>query len=95
MCLGLVGRVVELISDRPDLALVDVAGVRRPINVGLLEGSDAPAPESWVLVHMGFALQTLTDDEAAEALRTLDSYSAERQTAEAAQALDVEPSWTR
>jgi len=90
MCLGLVGRIVELIDGHPDLALVELAGVRRPINVGLLDGPAAPAPETWVLVHMGFALQTLTDDEAAEALRTLDSFSAERRADEAA-----EVSWTR
>jgi hydrogenase assembly chaperone HypC/HupF len=75
MCLGLVGQITGLVEDRPDVALVDIAGVRRPVNVGLLEGP--PAAGSWVLVHMGFALQTLTDEEAAESLKTLDSYSAE------------------
>jgi hydrogenase expression/formation protein HypC len=79
MCLGLVGRVVELVADRPGLALVDIAGVRRPVNVGLLEAPDAAAEGSWVLVHMGFALQTLTEDEAAEALSVLDSFTAERE----------------
>ena len=78
MCLGLVGRIVELVDGRTDLAMVDIAGVRRPINLGLLEDDERPAPGGWILVHMGFALQTMTEDEAAEALASLDSYSAER-----------------
>lgn len=78
MCLGLVGRIVALDEGRPDVATVDVAGVVRPINVGLLnDGPESAAAGTWVLVHMGFALQTLTDEEAAEALGTLDSFSAE------------------
>ena len=79
MCLGLVGRVVELVEDHPDLAIVDLAGVRRPVNVGLLDESECAVPGAWVLVHMGFALQTMTDEEAAEALRTLDTFAAERE----------------
>ena len=78
MCLGLVGRIVERLDGRTDLAMVDIAGVRRPINLGLLEESERPAPGGWILVHMGFALQTLSEAEAAESLAALDSYNAER-----------------
>ncbi len=57
MCLGIPGRVIELLAGYGDqLALVDVAGVRRKINIGLLD--EAPLePGSWVIIHMGFALE--------------------------------------
>ncbi len=55
MCLGIPGEVVELYSDRADLAMVDVSGVRRAINIGLLE-DEKIQPGDWVLIHVGFAL---------------------------------------
>ena len=57
MCLGIPGRVVEMVSGYGDqLALVDVEGARRRVNIGLLEG-DPPRPGEWVLIHMGFAVE--------------------------------------
>ena len=44
MCLGIPGEIVEILSDRPDLARVDVSGVRRAINIGLLDGRDPSGP---------------------------------------------------
>lgn len=70
MCLGVTGRVVELRLDRPDLARVDVEGVLRDINVGLLDDDPARAGD-WVLIHLGFALQKMTEQEVAEARSTL------------------------
>ena len=78
MCLGLVGRVVELDAARPDVAVVDIAGVRRPINIGLLDEPGQVAVGGWILVHMGFALQTVSDEEAEQALAMLDGMSTER-----------------
>lgn len=66
MCLGIPAQVVSVGTDHPDLATVEMAGLRRAINVGLLD--DPPAPGNWVLVHMGFALSTMTAEEAADAL---------------------------
>ncbi len=71
MCLGIPGEVVELLPDRPDLAKVDVSGVKRAINVGLLEG-EALAPGDWVLIHVGFALSKIDEDEAKAALEFLE-----------------------
>ena len=69
MCLGIPAQLVDGQTGHPDLALADVGGVRRAINIGLL---DEPArPGDWVLVHMGFALQTMTPQEAREALAAL------------------------
>jgi hydrogenase expression/formation protein HypC len=73
MCLGIPARLVDGDAGHPDLAIVEVGGVPRPVNLGLLE--KRPGPGDWVLVHMGFALQTMTEAEAADALAAL---SAER-----------------
>jgi hydrogenase expression/formation protein HypC len=71
MCLGIPGEVVEFLPDQPDLARVSVSGVRRVINIGLL--SDEPlAPGDWVLIHVGFALSKIDEDEAASALAFLE-----------------------
>jgi hydrogenase assembly chaperone HypC/HupF len=64
MCLGIPGRVVGMVPGFGDqLALVDVAGAERRVNIGLLD--KAPAAGQWVLIHMGFAVET-TDDAGAE-----------------------------
>jgi hydrogenase expression/formation protein HypC len=70
MCLGIPGEVVELLDSDRHLAKVDVAGVRRNINVGLLEDEEV-APGDWVLIHVGFAMAKIDQDEARFALATL------------------------
>ena len=71
MCLGIPGEVVELHPDQPHLAKVDVSGVRRAINIGLLEDEDV-RPGDWVLIHVGFALAKIDEEEAAAALSFLE-----------------------
>ena len=66
MCLGIPGQVLEFLPDQPDLARVDVSGVRRVINVGLL-ADDPPEPGEWILIHVGFALSKIDESEAAAA----------------------------
>jgi len=70
MCLGIPGEIVEMIPDSSDLAIVDVAGVRRAVNVGLLRGEQL-APGDWVLIHVGFALSKIDEEEAAASLQFL------------------------
>jgi hydrogenase expression/formation protein HypC len=70
MCLGVPGEVVEVLDDHPDIATVDVSGVRRAINIGLLEGQGVE-PGDWVLVHLGFALSKIDQDEATAMLELL------------------------
>jgi hydrogenase expression/formation protein HypC len=70
MCLGIPGQLVELDADNDQLARVDVAGVRRMINVGLLEDENL-TPGDWVLIHVGFAMSKIDEDEAAAALASL------------------------
>jgi hydrogenase expression/formation protein HypC len=71
MCLGIPGEIVELMDDRPDLAKVDVSGVKRAINIGLLEDEQLE-PGDWVLIHVGFALSKIDEDEAKAALDFLE-----------------------
>jgi hydrogenase expression/formation protein HypC len=66
MCLGIPARVVSVGADHPDLATVDCGGVRRLVNIGLLD--ETVQPGDWVLVHMGFALSTMTASQAGDAL---------------------------
>jgi hydrogenase expression/formation protein HypC len=72
VCLAIPGQVVELLPGNADqLALVDVVGVKRKVNIGLLE--DTPLrPGDYVLIHVGFAMSKVDEQEAAEALSMLE-----------------------
>ena len=67
MCLGIPGRVAELDSTNPHLAVVEVTGVRRRINIGLLEDEGVDVGD-WVLIHVGFAMSVIDEEEAGRAL---------------------------
>jgi hydrogenase expression/formation protein HypC len=71
MCLGIPGEVIEISADHADLAKVDVSGVKRLINIGLLS-DDPPKPGEWVLIHVGFALSKIDEAEAAAAMQFLE-----------------------
>jgi hydrogenase expression/formation protein HypC len=70
MCLAIPGRIVEISSDNQDSALVDVVGVRRKIDLGLLL-EDRPVPGDWVLIHVGFAMSKISEQDAADQMSTL------------------------
>ncbi len=72
MCLAIPGQVVEIVDDERRLAKVEVAGVRRNVNIGLLDEDDGSGvvPGDWVLIHVGFALSKV-DEEEARATRDL------------------------
>jgi hydrogenase expression/formation protein HypC len=71
MCLGIPGEVIEIVEGQPDLAKVDVSGVKRLVNIGLL-ADDLPVPGEWVLIHVGFALSKIDEAEAAAAMAFLE-----------------------
>jgi hydrogenase expression/formation protein HypC len=71
MCLGIPGEIIEISQERADLAKVAVSGVKRTINIGLLS-DDPPAPGEWILIHVGFALSKIDEDEAKAALEFLE-----------------------
>jgi hydrogenase expression/formation protein HypC len=70
MCLAIPGKIVEISSDNPDCALVDVVGVRRRIDLGLLQ-DDRPVPGDWVLIHVGFAMSKISELDAIDQMNTL------------------------
>lgn len=70
MCLAIPARVVE-VPGEDNRALVDVVGVRRTIDIGLLE-DDPPRVGDWVLVHVGFALSKVSEHEALDQIRILN-----------------------
>ena len=72
MCLAIPGHVVEVVDAENRLAKVDVAGVRRNVNIGLLDGENGGvSPGDWVLIHVGFALSKVDEDEALATLALL------------------------
>ena len=70
MCLGIPGQIVELHPQHDHLARVDVSGVGRMINIGLLEDEQL-MPGDWVLTHVGSAMSKIDEEEAALALASL------------------------
>jgi hydrogenase expression/formation protein HypC len=81
MCLAIPGKVIEVVDAANRLARVEVAGVRRTINIGLLDGIDGGVREGdWVLIHVGFALSRVDEDEAAATLQLLEAMGAEYET---------------
>ncbi|EKT53465.1 hydrogenase maturation factor HybG [Providencia sneebia] len=76
MCLGIPGKIVAVGEDIHQLAQVDVCGVKRDINIGLIcEGDTAELLGQWVLVHVGFAMSIINEEEAQSTLDALMSMS--------------------
>jgi hydrogenase expression/formation protein HypC len=70
MCLAIPGKIVEISSDNQDSALVDVVGMRRKIDLGLLQDGK-PVLGDWVLIHVGFAMSKISEQDAADQMNTL------------------------
>jgi len=70
MCLGIPGQLVEFATGHEHLARVDVSGVTRIVNIGLLEDEHLQ-PGDWVLIHVGFAMSKIDEEEASLALESL------------------------
>jgi hydrogenase expression/formation protein HypC len=78
MCLAIPGKVIEVSAlssagdgaEKQDTALVDVIGVRRKVDLGLLQ-DDRPVPGDWVLIHVGFAMSKISEEDALDQMRTL------------------------
>ena len=74
MCLAIPGQILEVVDEPNRLARVAVAGVHRTVNVGLLDGIE---PGDWVLIHVGFAISKVDEDEAQATLALLRGMGAE------------------
>ncbi|MEO9223396.1 MAG: HypC/HybG/HupF family hydrogenase formation chaperone [Acidimicrobiales bacterium] len=70
MCLGIPGEIVEFMDEHEHLARVNVTGVTRIINIGLLE-DEGLKPGDYVLIHVGFAMSKIDEHEAQIALEGL------------------------
>jgi len=74
MCLGIPGQIVEIVDRTKKLAKVDVAGVKRQVNLACIINEDHPIDScmgDWVLVHVGFAMSRINEAEARETLQLL------------------------
>lgn len=71
MCLAIPGKIVEIDADNPSSALVDVVGMRRKVDLGLL-ADDRPVAGDWVLIHVGFAMSKISEADAMDQMRTLE-----------------------
>ena len=70
MCLAIPGKIVDFVPGQPHLGLVEVAGVRRKVDMGLLE-EEPPQAGEWVLIHVGFAMTKISETEAREQMHLL------------------------
>jgi hydrogenase expression/formation protein HypC len=78
VCLAIPGQVKEIVDDANRLAQVDVAGVKRTVNIGLLDsGEEGVGPGDWVLIHVGFAISQVDEQEALATRKLLEEMGAE------------------
>jgi hydrogenase expression/formation protein HypC len=70
MCLGIPGQIIAIVDDANHIAKVDVSGIRRNVNIALVR-PDGIEPGDWVLIHVGFAMSKIDEQEARETIRTL------------------------
>ena len=70
MCLAIPGKIVEVDSANAHQAVVDVVGVRRKVDLGLLQ-EEPPVAGDWVLIHVGFAMSKISEADALDQMRTL------------------------
>jgi len=74
MCLGIPGRIISIDDAARKLATVDVGGVKRQVNIACIVNQDHPVDScigDWVLVHVGFAMSRINEEEAALTLQIL------------------------
>lgn len=75
MCLGIPGQIVEIVHEEHKLAKVSVAGVQREVNIACIMRDGETAADcvgAWVLVHVGFAMARIDEEEAARTLELLE-----------------------
>jgi hydrogenase expression/formation protein HypC len=94
MCLAIPARLVEYVDEERMYGKVELGGVNRRVNTSLLVGPDATEPGEYVLVHVGFALSRVSEEEAKETLRILEemgpAYTDEVQQIRESEALEAE-----
>jgi len=81
MCLAIPGKIVALDPVQAHLGTVEVAGVRRKVDLGLIQ-EEAPAAGDWVLIHVGFAMTKISEHDALEQMRLLNMLGEQEQAME-------------
>lgn len=81
VCLAIPGKVVELLDEQNQLAMIDVSGVKRKVNISLLKNEEIQVND-WVLIHVGFAMNKISEKEATEQLRLLQEIGEEMEAIE-------------
>jgi hydrogenase expression/formation protein HypC len=74
MCLGIPGQIVEIVDAHKKLAKVDVSGVKRQVNLTCIVNDEHPVEScvgDWVLIHVGFAMSRIDEEEAKKTLELL------------------------
>lgn len=88
MCLGIPGQIIEITDTEKQLAKVDVSGIKREINIACIIDADHPVDAcvgDWVLVHVGFAMSRIDEEEAARTLKILEELGEVQEELEAMQ----------
>jgi hydrogenase expression/formation protein HypC len=70
MCLAIPGRILEIVPDDPHAAVIEVIGVRRRVDIRLVE-DDGIKIGDWVLIHVGFAMSKISEEDAFDQMRML------------------------
>jgi hydrogenase expression/formation protein HypC len=92
MCLAIPGQIVAIFTEGLDerkTALIDVVGVRRKVDLGLLQ-DDMPTPGEWVLIHVGFAMSKISEKDAIDQMRTLRALGEAESAMQEVQGYDLE-----
>ncbi|MGK7920608.1 MAG: HypC/HybG/HupF family hydrogenase formation chaperone [Trichodesmium sp.] len=79
MCLGIPGQITEITNAEHKLAMVSISGVKREVNIACIVDEEHPVEScigDWVLVHVGFAMNRLDEEEATETLKLLQEVAA-------------------
>jgi hydrogenase expression/formation protein HypC len=81
MCLAIPGKVVELLDDQNQYAIIEVSGVKRKVNINLLK-NECININDWVLIHVGFAMNKISEKEAKEQLQLLQEFGEDQEALE-------------
>ena len=79
MCLGIPGQIIEITDAERKLATVNISGVKREVNIACIVDEEHPVEScvgDWVLVHVGFAMNRVDEEEAIETLKLLQEVAA-------------------
>jgi hydrogenase expression/formation protein HypC len=83
MCLGIPGKITAITDESRLMAMAEVSGVRREVNVACIAGNDLAAlVGQWALIHVGFAMSLIDEDEAAKTLEALRDLGEAQETLE-------------